>query len=300
MNELSLIATLKRLCPSNDSVILGIDDDAAVLRPSTREALVCTDMLMEGVHFLAEKAGARAVGRKALAVNLSDIAAMGGKALSAFVALALPQDLAQASFIEDLYRGMTELALEFDVAIAGGDTNIWTGPLVITVTVVGEAHAKGPVLRSGAKVGDTIFVSGPLGGSILGHHLSFTPRLTLARDLMNNFSVTSMLDISDGLAKDLREIIKQSRVSAYLNAESIPLNESIRHQPDTLKAALCDGEDFELCFTLSPSEAARLLTNPHFANCRPIGTIQAGEGLYWDHDKSPIAWSGFEHRAPKG
>lgn len=297
MNEIDLIESLKRLCPSNETVILGIDDDAAILRPSVRETLVCADMLMDGTHFLLEEAGAERIGHKALAVNLSDIAAMGGRALSAFVSLALPRDLANETFLLPFYRGMSALAREFHVAIAGGDTNIWDGPLVVNVTVLGEAHAKGTVRRSTAKAGDRIFVTGPLGGSIEGHHLSFRPRLDEARLLMDRFDLNSMMDISDGLGKDLRTICRQSGVGAQIDRESIPIRGTIRNHPDALKKAFCDGEDFELCFTLSEAEALRLLEDKDFAYCKSIGSIIDGQELLWADDPCKILWQGFEHQS---
>ncbi len=295
MHELQLIAKLKTLCPSNESIILGIDDDAAILRPTLRATLVCADMLMDGVHFQIDEAGPQAIGHKALAVNLSDIAAMGGKALSAFVSLALPRRLANESFIIDFYRGMSRLANEFGVAIAGGDTNIWDGPLVVNVTVVGEAHTKGAVKRSGAQVGDTIFVTGALGGSIHAHHLVFQPRLAEARALMDAFTLHSMTDISDGLAKDLRTVTGQSSVSAYLDRSAIPIREILKEQPDALKKALSDGEDFELCFTLGPEDSLRLQNDSRFDFCSAIGEIRAGSGIFWKDDHSAMDWQGFEH-----
>ncbi|RYZ55767.1 MAG: thiamine-phosphate kinase [Proteobacteria bacterium] len=297
MNEIELIESLKRLCPSNDSVILGIDDDAAILKATLRESLVCADMLMDGSHFLLNEAGPERIGHKALAVNLSDIAAMGGRALSAFVSLALPKHLAHEAFLLPFYRGMSALAREFDVAIAGGDTNIWNGPLVVNVTVLGEAHAKGPVRRSTAKAGDRIFVTGPLGNSIEGHHLSFRPRLDEAKQLMDEFTLNSMMDISDGLGKDLRTICRQSAVGARIDRAAIPIRDTLKNHPDALQKAFCDGEDFELCFTLSEVEAQRLLGDQSFAYCRAIGRISEGQDILWSDDLSPILWQGFEHQS---
>lgn len=295
MNEQALIDIIKRKCPSNASVVLGIDDDAAVIRSTQREGLVCTDMLMDGVHFLSKEAHASAIGHKALAVNLSDIAAMGGRALSAYVSLALPRDFCTNGFVEEFYQGLSELAQSFDVAIAGGDTNIWKGPLVVNVTVFGESHTKGPVLRSGAKVGDRIFVSGPLGGSLSGHHLSFTPRLREARELMDHFRPTSMMDISDGLAKDLREIARLSGVACYLDKTAIPIQSKIASLPRALEKAMTDGEDFELCFTLNAEDAKRIETDPRFAYCRRIGEVRQGEGLFWT-DGNIINLQGYQHK----
>ncbi|MES2746018.1 MAG: thiamine-phosphate kinase [Bdellovibrionota bacterium] len=295
MNEQSLIDLIKKTCPSNASVLLGIDDDAAVLKPTVRETLVCTDMLMDGVHFLVKEALPSAIGHKALAVNLSDIAAMGGRALSAYVSLAIPKDLTGEIFIQSFYQGLTDLARSFDVAIAGGDTNIWKGPLVVNVTVLGESHARGPVLRSGAKPGDKVFVTGPLGGSLSGHHLTFTPRLRESRELLDHYTIHSMMDVSDGLAKDLREITRQSGVKIILDKSSIPIQPHIATHKDSLQKAMTDGEDFELCFTLSSEEAERLKRDSKFSYCTEIGLVTEGEDLYFSGEKTAISWQGYQH-----
>ncbi|RZA27350.1 MAG: thiamine-monophosphate kinase [Proteobacteria bacterium] len=295
MNEQSLIDLIKQACPSNASVLIGIDDDAAVLKPTVRETLVCTDMLMDGVHFRVKEALPSAIGHKALGVNLSDIAAMGGKALSAYVSLAIPKDLTTDTFIQSFYQGLTDLARSFDVAIAGGDTNIWKGPLVVNVTVLGESHAKGPILRSGAKPGDKVFVTGPLGGSLSGHHLTFTPRLREVRELLDHYAIHSMMDISDGLAKDLREITRQSGVKVILDKSAIPIQPHIKSHKDALQKAMSDGEDFELCFTLSAEEAERLKNDSRFSYCKEIGVVAEGEDLYFSGEKTPISWQGYQH-----
>jgi thiamine-monophosphate kinase len=299
MKENKIIEQLMSQCPDNDSVKLGIGDDSAVLKPSDREQLVCADMLMEGVHFMLDAHDIEKIGYKALAVNLSDIAAMGGEALSAYICLALPRARAESRFIERLYSGFASLAQRFQVAIAGGDTNIWEGPLVISVTVVGAVHKKGAITRRGAQVGDVIMVTGELGGSIEGHHLDFTPRLTEARALMDGFTLHSMIDVSDGLGKDLRDICRQSGVAACLEADRLPLRSPLLNMPrgEALHHALADGEDFELCFTLSEKEAARLEAQS-VVPCHRIGRIVAGEGLYWGHDlqkAEPIHILGYEH-----
>ncbi|HYX33011.1 MAG TPA: thiamine-phosphate kinase [Oligoflexus sp.] len=299
MKENKIIEQLKQQCPDNASVKLGIGDDSAVLNPSDREQLVCADMLMEGVHFILDSHNVEKIGHKALAVNLSDIAAMGGEALSAYICLALPRSHAESRFMERLYSGFSSLAQRFQVAIAGGDTNIWEGPLVISVTVVGAVHPKGAVTRRGARVGDVIMVTGELGGSIEGHHLDFTPRLAEARILMDGYKLHSMIDVSDGLGKDLRDICRQSGVAASLDPELLPLRGPLLKMPraEAQQRALSDGEDFELCFTLSEKEAERLEARRDIS-CHRIGRIIAGEGLYWGHNEKtwePIHVQGYEH-----
>lgn len=303
MKENKIIEQLMRQCPDNASVKLGIGDDSAVLRPSEQDQLVCADMLMEGVHFLIDANTIEKIGHKALAVNLSDIAAMGGEALSAYICLALPRSHAESRFIDRLYAGFARLAQKFNVAIAGGDTNIWEGPLVISVTVVGAVHKKGAITRRGAQLGDVIMVTGELGGSIEGHHLDFMPRLAEAKVLMDGYTLHSMIDVSDGLGKDLREICRQSGVAAVLEAERLPLRAPLRNRPrdEALHHALADGEDFELCFTLSEKEAERLEARAD-VRCYRIGRIVAGEGLYWGQglQKGEVIHTvGYEHGKEK-
>src|SRR5205807_6083779 len=174
MSEFAYIDWLRRRTPPSPRVLLGPGDDAAVLAfTQETRCLVTTDMLLDGSCFRLAEAGPRLVGRKAMAVNLSDIAAMAGRPVAAVVSVGLPRQGGRA-IAEELYLGLREAADAFDTAVVGGDTNSWDGPLVISVTLVGEATARGPVRRSGARAGDWLFVTGPLGGSILGRHLTFT------------------------------------------------------------------------------------------------------------------------------
>jgi thiamine-monophosphate kinase len=220
-------------------------------------------MLMDGTDFLLEEVGPRAAGRKAMAANLSDVAAMAGVPVAAVVSVALPKSGGR-KVGEELDIGLRAVADEFGVAVVGGDTNSWDGKLVVSVTVLGEATRRGPVLRSGAKPGDWVFVTGPLGGSILGHHLSFTPRVQEAQALHEVADLHAMIDVSDGLAADLNHILEESRCGAVLHAEAVPISAAaVELSPTSRKSplehALGDGEDFELVFTVSPAEGERLL-----------------------------------------
>ena len=260
--EFNLIDWIRRRVTDRDPVTLGIGDDAAALRVTgDRELLVATDMLMEGVHFTFPPATPQLAGRKALAVNLSDIAAMAGRATAAFVSVALPVDRG-FEFAKDVHAGLLELADEYGIVLAGGDTNSWRGPLVINVAVVGEPLGARPVLRSGAKPGDWLFVTGSLGGSLAGRHLTFSPRLREVSRLVELVDLHALLDISDGLAADLHHILKQSQVGAILDAERIPINAAATQQATSERSAfdraLSDGEDFELLFAVSPTDGQRL------------------------------------------
>jgi len=194
-------------------------------------------------------------------VNLSDIAAMGGRPVAAVVSVGLPRH-GGAHLAEELYNGMRELADEFATAIVGGDTNSWDGGLVVSVALLGDAGPQGPILRSGAKSGDWLFVTGALGGSILGKHLDFTPRIREALQLQEHASIHAMLDISDGLAADVNHICEESNCGAVLVAERIPIAAAalqLRGSRMPIEHALGDGEDFELVFAVAPEDGRKLL-----------------------------------------
>jgi thiamine-monophosphate kinase len=262
MGEFDYIAWLRQRTAAAPGVRVGPGDDCAVLESSANRAwLVTTDMLLEGRHFILAEHGPRRVGRKAMAVNLSDIAAMGGKPFAAFVSVGLPVGAAE-SVGKELYLGMREVADTFETTIAGGDTNTWTGGLVVCVTVMGEPGPQGPILRHGAKPGDWLMVTGPLGGSILGKHLDFTPRVREALLLQENAALHAMIDVSDGLSADVFHICAESRCGAVLFAERIPISDAARQLADCmtpLEHALTDGEDFELAFAVDDAAGERLL-----------------------------------------
>jgi thiamine-monophosphate kinase len=300
--EFAYIDWLRRRTPRATGVLVGPGDDCAVLRQPTRPLLVTTDMLLEGSCFRLAEAGPRRVGRKAIAVNLSDIAAMAGVPTAAVVSVGLPRAEGR-ELAEQLYLGMREVADAFNLPLVGGDTNSWDGPLSISVTVLGEATERGPVLRSGAKVGDWVMVTGPFGGSILGHHLDFMPRVREALSLHQVADLHAMIDVSDGLAKDLHHICEESRCGAVLYAEAIPITDAARDLAardgrSPLDHTLADGEDFELVFTTSRVDGERLLKEqpvPGITVAR-IGEIVA-EG-YWLQragSKEPLEPRGYEH-----
>ena len=260
--EFAFIDWLRRQTPADPRLLIGPGDDCAALSlDPAAPTLVTTDMLMDGTCFRLAEAGPRQVGRKAMAVNLSDIAAMAGLPVAAFVSVALPRQNGRA-VAEDLYRGLRDMADGFNTVIAGGDTNSWDGPLVICVTLLGQATERGPVRRSGAKPGDWLLVTGPLGGSIAGKHLTFTPRVREALQLHQFADLHAMIDISDGLAADVNHICLESRCGAVLRAEAIPISEAAWSMNDgrsPLDHALSDGEDFELAFAMPPAAAQQLL-----------------------------------------
>jgi thiamine-monophosphate kinase len=257
-------------------------------------------MLLDGTCFVLAEAGARQVGRKAMAVNLSDIAAMAGRPVAAVVSVGLPRHGGR-ELAEELYRGLRDVADCFATALIGGDTNSWNGPLVISVTVVGEATERGPVSRKGARLGDWLLVTGPLGGSITGHHLTFTPRVREALLLHELADLHAMIDISDGLAADSHHLAKESSCGIVLRAESIPIAGAAYQLTDgrsPLQHALTDGEDFELVFAVSPADGQRLLdTQPvpgitlvHIGEC-----VTEGFFLEEDGQRRMLVPEGYEH-----
>lgn len=299
--EFAYIDWLRRRTPAAASVLVGPGDDTAVLRPPGRPLLVTTDMLLEGSCFRLAEAGPRRVGRKAIAVNLSDIAAMAGVPTGAVVSVGLPR-LGGRDLAEELYLGMREVADAFGVPLVGGDTNSWDGPLSISVTVLGEATERGPVLRSGARVGDWVMVTGPLGGSILGHHLDFTPRVREALALHQAVDLHAMIDLSDGLARDLHHICEESHCGAVLLAEAIPITDAARELAardgrSPIDHALSDGEDFELVFTVPPVDGERLIREPvPGVTLWRIGKIVPdGYWLARGDAREPLAPRGYEH-----
>ena len=290
MNEFELIARLTRSLPTGKSVVAGAGDDCAVLDMGIpgRHLLFKTDAVVEGIHFVPDTPP-EAIGHKALARCLSDIAAMAGTPTAAVVTLALPEKF-DAQFVEKIYGGMSTLARRHDVAIVGGETTTLPERMLISIALLGWVERGKGVLRFGAKAGDALFVTGELGGSLLGKHLTFEPRLAEARWLAQHFSIHAMIDISDGLAGDLRHILKSSGVGAELLASAIPISRDARRRArddskakPALLAALTDGEDFELLFTVAGRDAVPLLDawKKQFPEGKLtcIGKITAQEGI---------------------
>jgi thiamine-monophosphate kinase len=290
MNELELIARLTKSLPTNQNVVTGAGDDCAVIDFGVPDKLFLfkTDAVVEGIHFEKDSPPEK-IGHKALARCLSDIAAMAGTPIAALVTIGLPDNF-EPEFVKKIYGGMGALAQKYSVAIVGGETTTNPERIFISIALLGIVGRGKQILRSGAKAGDAIFVTGELGGSLAGKHLEFEPRLHEARWLAENFCIHAMIDLSDGLAGDLRHLLKSSRVGAELLKSAIPIGraakETRRKNPPTRSpfvAALTDGEDFELLFTIAGGDAVKLLDagKKQFPGLRLscIGKITAGEGV---------------------
>ena len=331
IGEFGLIDRIKNIVDiSSAELMVGIGDDAAAFRTSSDLlTLLTTDVLIEDVHFKLAYFTFQQLGWRALAVNLSDIAAMGGRPKYAVFSLGLPEKI-QVESIEEFYRGAKELGDKFQTAVIGGDTTQSPDRLFVSVTVVGEVEEEKLMRRSGARVGDAVFVTGTLGGAQAGlrllksnnippfkgglkggalieKHLSPQPRINEARFLVENFPIHAMIDVSDGLASEINHICKQSNVGAFLNADEIPIDSATQEAADFFKDkplnyALRGGEDFELLFT-APEEIANELQKKFREKfgfeCSKIGVIkEQADGIILedtDGKQVPIPAEGYEH-----
>lgn len=279
--EFDLIDWIRAQHPPTDFVPVPQGDDLAVLKwPADDLLLVGVDQVLEGVHFDSAVHTPRQIGRKVMNRNLSDCAAMACLPAAAVATVALPRGVG-VEYAKELYLGLRDAADPFGCVIVGGDTGSWPGKLVATVTVLGRSAGIAPVTRKGARPGDGIYVTGPLGGSLLGRHMTFEPRVTWARLLALQRSggqlaasidvsgvlagdkpivevtdprLTAMIDLSDGLSRDLRHICRESGVGAIVDADQVPIHPDAHaafrvDRVEPLQHALHDGEDYELLFT---------------------------------------------------
>ncbi len=308
MTEFGLIDQIKGLFGSLPSHgIEGIGDDCAIL-PLGDEALVFTaDMLIEDVHFLRSSTSAYDLGYKSLAVNLSDVASMGVRPVATLLSLSLPKEL-MGDYIEEFMRGYHTLSTKYGVALIGGDTTASKGGIAINVTAIGRGKLDNIKRRSAAKVGDVILVNGLLGDSAAGLkdifegksstaqakiHKSPEPQVKEGAWLGARQEVHAMMDISDGVASDLRHILKLSGVGASINMERVPTEVD-------LHSALCGGEDYKLLLTASPDSVEALIEeyNKRFkTSLYPIGAITQGDSIEWLKDGviQDVELMGFRH-----
>ena len=259
-------------------VRVGIGDDMAVLEVGGEGVLVTTDLLLEGVHFDLARATLEQVGYKAMAASLSDCAAMAAEPWCAVVSVALTAEAGEAA-ARRLYEGLAAAARRYGCPLVGGDTTSWERPLAVNVTMLARAKGVEPVLRSGAKARDAVFVTGELGGSLAGRHLEFEPRVAEARQLAQMVRLHAMIDVSDGLSQDLDHICQESQVAAVIEAAAVPVSAAARAGElaggkPALEAALGDGEDFELLFCVGAEDAERLLRE--WPGVSPVGLTRIG------------------------
>jgi thiamine-monophosphate kinase len=256
LRELGEDRLLRRLFPSFPSgqdVIVGAGDDCAVVRSpgGERFLLLKTDCVVEKIHF-ARSADPETVGWKAMMRPLSDFAAMSGVPQFALIALIIA-GRTSIIWVNKVYRGLQRAAERFGVSIVGGETSNTHGPAVIAVGVAGSVEKRRVVLRRGGRIGDDLFVTGELGGSLSGKHLQFLPRIDESRWLTENFSVHAMIDLSDGLGADLPRLAKASKLGFKIEMETLPLSPGCK-----LSDAISTGEDYELLFAIASQHRQRL------------------------------------------
>lgn len=297
--EQSFLAYLRGRTRSLPQVDVGIGDDAAILAlgDGPLKQVACTDQIIDGVDFLSESQPLASVGYKSIAINLSDIAAMGATPTAALVTLALPANNA-TEIAGDVYEGILEACQQYDVAVAGGDLSTHDGPLSISVTLLGTVID--PWLRNAAIEGDAVFVSGQLGGSILGRHLRPTPRIVLAKQLRQHVNVHAAIDVSDGFSLDLDRMLAASRVGIEMDLDAIPISDAAKELSaqsgrTPLEHAWSDGEDFELIFTVAPEDADKVEGIELDGGVTRVGTVVGRTGLW-----KRIANGKFERVFPQG
>jgi thiamine-monophosphate kinase len=272
-------------------VQLAAGDDLAILKWKADDLLlVGVDQVLDGVHFDSKIHSPRMIGKKAMNRNLSDCAAMACLPAAAVATVALPRGTS-IEYAKEIYLGMKEAADVFTFPIVGGDTAIWAGKLVVTVTILGRSGGGRVLTRKGAKPGDAIYVTGALGGSICGRHMDFLPRVFEGFQIGKSGHATAMIDLSDGLSRDLKHICEESNVGAVIDAAKIPIHEDAvemrraGHSP--LEHALHDGEDYELLFTSSAQTF----------NYIEIGKITSEPGIFLETNgvRKPLEPKGWEH-----
>jgi len=322
LGEFGLINRIRNWMASSPSgLIQGIGDDVAVVEMGSTTLLATTDILIEDIHFERSWIDPYRLGKKALAVNISDIAAMGGVPRYYLISIGLPRNL-PVSFLSAFYRGLKTVGKEFGVNLIGGDTSL-SKKIVINVCLLGEGKRGAILFRSGARAGDDLFVSGTLGDAALGlrilqkkgragapkglmeKHLSPTPRIALGQAIARRQLGTAMIDISDGLLIDTTHLPEASKVGARIWEDRLPLSRLYRkwvnpYSKDPYQIALCGGEDYELLFTAPPEmrEGISTLARSLRVQINRIGEIRtAREGfcIVRDGKEYPPVCLGFDH-----
>jgi len=305
--EQSFLAWLRGRVRHLPGVAVGIGDDAAIIDvPAGHQLVATTDTIIDNVDFVSGEHSPADIGFKAMAINLSDIAAMGGTATSALVTLALPTNRATQT-AAGVYEGILEAAERFGVSISGGDLSVYDGPLSITITMLGTVPTGGAWLRSGAVEGDVLVVSGPVGGSLLGRHLRPVPRLDLVKPLRDQVSIHAAIDISDGFSLDLDRLCAASGVGAEIDTEALPIHADAHTRAaqsgrKPLDHALGDGEDFELILAMSADDWKRVEPQAASFGLACVGGFIGRTGLWSRGERGlkRMLASGFIHGERRG
>lgn len=324
LSEFGFIDRIKKGCLNRKSgVMVGIGDDCAVLKSTDGSAiLLTTDMLVENVHFRCDRTTPFLLGRKSLAVNISDIAAMGGNPKEALIAIAIPEET-EIEFLDGLYDGIKSMAAEYDINLLGGDTVSSPKNLVISISLMGEAAEDEVLYRSGATVGGVIFITGTVGSSaagldvaiknrqfdekdlLLAAHFDPVPHVKAGRIIAVSKAANSLIDVSDGVVSDLGHICDESGVGAIIELAKLPVTDPLReyckkYNLSLEELALHGGEDYVLLGT-APEKSVRTLERAlksDGCNFSPIGRITKDKGIRVQHEDGSVREvnnSGFDH-----
>lgn len=326
LGEFGFIERIRQAAAPAERIVVGIGDDCAATTLAPGELLLTTtDLLIEDIHFRRQWSDMRLLGRKSVAVNVSDIAAMGGAPRHLYLALGIPEEMTVEE-LDTFMAGFLEAAGEYGAALAGGDTCRSPGPLTISVTAEGAVPEGELVRRAGARVGDAIYVSGTLGDSALAlrtlaaggtpdpflarRHHDPAARTKLGRALAASGIPTAMIDLSDGLAADLGHILSASQAGARIDEEALPLSDSFRRalekDPELIALALSGGEDYELLFTVPPGREPALvpLADSVSLPITRVGTIFSSDKGILVKNRLGRSYrpgrTGFNHFSPDG
>ncbi len=307
LSEDKIIQSFKKIIPAKFQGNLGIGDDADWICLKSKNLVVSCDAIVDHVDFLSEKHKPFLVGRKALAINLSDMAAMGAKPLAWILTLGFPAST-KLNWIQSFFKGAARIAAKYQLKCLGGDLTR-ASEIMASITILGEPIQGAPIDRSGAKAGDWIGVTGHLGGSILKHHLNFEPRLRESDFLARCARPTSMMDLSDGFAQDLNKLCAASRLGARVELDAVPVSHDALHlhpknASKALISALQDGEDFELLFTVNSDQKKYLdhvwKTQFPKVNLSWVGRMSVERSIRWFQNGKSVTMPhaktrGFDH-----
>ena len=300
MFEKEFVSWIESRNRARASVLVDVGDDACVIAPNELASVVTTDSLCDRIHFDTREHSLERIGRKSLAVSISDILAMGARPAQAVLTFFLPRSFS-LSDAQQVYLGAEEVAAANGVAITGGDTNRYDGPLIVGSTLIGYVSPERIWKIDGAKIGDSILVTGSLGGSILGRHLDFQPRTEWVQKIADKYTINAATDITDSFSLDLSYLLQQSRVGGMIDRQAVPISDAAAElsrstERSAFERGMTDGEDFELLLVTSADIADEILTSESDVVTR-VGTVVEETGLWLvdNGEKTRFEPKGYVH-----
>ena len=300
MFEKEFVSWIESRNRARASVLVDVGDDACVIAPNELASVVTTDSLCDRIHFDTREHSLERIGRKSLAVSISDILAMGARPAQAVLTFFLPRSFS-LSDAQQVYLGAEEVAAANGVAITGGDTNRYDGPLIVGSTLIGYVSPERIWKIDGAKIGDSILVTGSLGGSILGRHLDFQPRTEWVQKIADKYTINAATDITESFSLDLSYLLQQSRVGGMIDRQAVPISDAAAElsrstERSAFERGMTDGEDFELLLVTSADIADEILTSESDVVTR-VGTVVEETGLWLvdNGEKTRFEPKGYVH-----